>query len=100
MKLEENDIALIHSYLEGKVDQCKLFHRTEEFNTALGVEKMEYNGKTYFAFRFSRQDNEKHLRRISIGLSEPEAWLLDRFFHAAVERLFFEPVHEEEPVVG
>ncbi len=36
MKLGEADIALIHSYLEGKMDECKLFHQTEEFNTALG----------------------------------------------------------------
>lgn len=100
MKLGENDIALLHSYLQVKIEECKLFHRTEEFNTALGVEKLEFEGKIYFGFRFSRQDNEKHLRKISIGLSEPEAWLLDRFFHAAVERMFFEPVEEEELAVS
>ena len=27
-------------------------------------------------------------------------WLLDQYFHASVERMFFEPVREEEPVVG
>lgn len=96
MKLEETDIALIHSYLEGKIGECKLFHKTEEFNTALSVEKMEYKGKIYFALRFSRQDNDKHLRKISIGLREPEVWLLDRFFHSALERMFFEPVQEEQ----
>ena len=96
MKLEENDIALIHSYFVGKIEECKLFHQTEEFNTALSVEKMEYKDKTYFALRFSRQDKEKHLRKISIGLSEPEAWLMERFFQSAVERMFFEPVQEEE----
>ena len=100
MKLGESDIASIHSLLEGKIGECKLFHQTDEFNSALSIEKTEYKDKTYFAFRFSKQDKDKHLRKISIGVSEAEAWLLDCFFRAAVERMFFEPIQEENSTVS
>ena len=96
MKLGENDVALIHLLLDSRNGDCKLFHQTDEFNSALRVEKTEYKDKTYFAFHFSKQDKEKHLRKISIGLSEAEAWLLDCFFRAAVERMFFEPIQLPE----
>lgn len=88
MKWGLADIGAVLAVLQGRQDQAKLFHQTQNANSSLELSHRDDPEMAPFLLAVSRQDSaDKSLRKVVIPVAHAEAALLASALHTAVARI-------------
>jgi len=88
MKWGLSDLGAALAVLQGRMPQAKLFHKTDQANSAFELAAREDPERAPFSMSLSRQETaDKSLRKVSIPLTHAEAAVLETVLQTAVNRL-------------
>jgi hypothetical protein len=88
MKWGLADLGAVLAVLQGRQAEAKLFHRSENANSAFGVTTRDDPEKAPLLLSLSRQENsDKSVRKVTIPITHGEAAVLEIALRGAVSRL-------------